>query len=184
MMYHYILKSLKIGFWFLLPMLFISNTDVEPMEVSSDFQGQYILNVRGAIHQALNGKASFETIIGSTSQGKPYSSLSLKFKNEDETQEHGIEFLITKQNRSEKLATGKYILSQNNEGFLDSFDGVFGYANIDLFSELPFFASEGKLVITEVGKSNLKGYINVSLKNNKGEEIFVKGNFNALVRNL
>lgn len=183
-MYHYILKSLKIGFWFLTPILFISNADVEPKEVSNDFQGRYTLDVSGAFQQSLNGTVSFETILGSTNEGKRYSSLALKFKNGDPTQEHEMEFLITKQDRSEKLATGKYKLSQNTEGFLDSFEGVFGYANIDLFSEIPFFTSEGKLVITQIGESNLRGYVDVTLKNNSGEEIVVMGNFNALVCDL
>lgn len=179
-MNHYMLKSLKIGFWFLIPLFFISNSDIEPMAIANTDLGVFEVNANGAFQEFMNGKVTFETSKGSTGQGTPYSSISLNFKNGGRNQENVMGFLIKKQFRSKELAIGEYALSKHIKGFLNNFDGVFGYADIKALGEEPMFAEKGKLVITQIDADNIRGYLNVRFKDNSSNELFVKGNFHAV----
>lgn len=181
-MYHYILKSLKISFWILVPLLFISNVKVEPLTIPNNFEGNYDLKATGAIEQSLEGKVSFKTYTESSDNGTPFSSLSLTFVNEEHGFEHELEFIISEQNESEVLGTGKYEIKDNIDGFLNNFDGVFGYANIKIIGEQPLFTTMGKVVITRIGKADLKGYADVTLRSNDGKELMIKGDFHAIKR--
>jgi len=181
-MYHYILKSLKISFWILVPLLFISNVKVEPLTIPNNFEGNYSFKASGAIEQSLQGKVSFKAHTGTSNKGTSFSSLSLTFVNEEQGLEHELEFIISEQNETESLATGKYEIKDNIEGFLNNFDGVFGYANIDIIGEQPFFTTKGKVVITRIGKVDLKGYVDVTLRSNVGKELMIKGDFHAIKR--
>ncbi len=86
-----------------------------------------------------------------------------------------MELLITKQNQSSPIKKGKYGVSENIEGFLNDFNGVFGLANVRSLGEEPFFAKKGKVVITQISELGLRGYIDVILKCTKGTKIFING---------
>ena len=182
-MYHHILKSLKISFWILVPLLFISNTKAEPLTVPNNFEGNYDLKATGAIEQSLEGTVSFKAFTESSNNGTSFSSLSLTFVNNEQGFEHELEFIISEQNESELLSTGKYEIKDNIDGFLNNFDGVFGYANINIIGEQPFFTTMGKVVITRIGKADLKGYVDVNLRSNGGKVLMIKGDFHAIKRN-
>ncbi len=182
-MYHYILKSLKISFWILVPLLFISNSKVEPLMIPNNFEGSYSFESNGAIEHSLQGKASFSTNTKSSNNGTPFSTLSLKFVNNQKSLEHTIQFIISEQNRSDAVAAGKYGIKDNIDGFLNNFDGVFGYANINELGEEPFFTTMGKVDINRIGKDDLEGHVNVTLSDNDGKKIILKGDFHAIRRN-
>ena len=182
MMNHYILKSLKIGFWFLIPLFFISNSDLEPIAMAKDTHDVLAMRVNGAFQELLNGRVTFETSKGVAGIGTPYSSISLKFKTKDQNQEQLMGFVIQKQANAKGLTVGEYKLTNNIKGFLNNFDGVFGYADIKSLGEKPLFAKKGKLVITQIDADNIRGYLNVRFNDNanNGNELFVKGNFHAV----
>lgn len=164
----------------MIPLFFISNSDLEPMAAANADLGVFEVHTTGAFQELLKGKVTFETSMGSTSHGTPYSSISLKFMNGDQNQEHVMGFLIKEQFSSKELTIGEYGLSKHIKGFLNNFDGVFGYADIESLGEEPLFAKKGKLVITQIDADNIRGYLNVRFKDNSNNELFVKGNFNAV----
>ncbi|MCK5441202.1 MAG: hypothetical protein KAJ23_04865 [Maribacter sp.] len=82
-MLYYALKSLKFGFWLLLPLFLVSNTGVDSkFWVSDSFEGSYDLQVTGAINERFLGSVHFETTLEYTNQEVPFSNLSLKFANQ------------------------------------------------------------------------------------------------------
>ncbi len=179
-MYHHILKSLKISFWILLPLLFISGTKGnQDIYVSNYFEGNYELQATGALEQQLCGIVYFENIFKTNNQGIPFSTLSLKFIDNVSSDQHMMELLITKQNQSSPIKKGKYGVAEDIEGFLNDFDGVFGFANVRSIGEEPFFTRKGKVVITQITELGLRGNINVTFKCNKGTKIFINGSFSA-----
>ena len=179
-MYHYILKSLKISFWILLPLLFISSTKGgQGFYVSNYIEGSYELRATGAIEQQLCGVVYFENTLESNNLGIQCSTLSLKFNSNGSSDQHSMELLITKQYQSRPIKKGKYKVSEDIEGFLNDFDGVFGFANVRSLGEEPFFAKKGKVVITKITALGLRGYMDVTLKCKKGNRIFINGSFNA-----
>ncbi|MGB5434980.1 MAG: hypothetical protein WBM98_03740 [Maribacter sp.] len=182
-MNHFMLKSLKIGFWFLMPFFFISNSDVEPKPMSYDAQNVLAVRADGAFQELLNGKVTFETSEGvATNQAKPFSSLSFNFETDDQEQEHLMGFVIKKQCRSKEFAIGEYKLTKHIKGFLNNFEGVFAYADIKSLGDKPLFAKQGKLVITQMEGAHIRGYLDVQFADNdlRGNEINVKGNFRAV----
>jgi len=179
-MYHYIHKSLKISFWILLPLLFISGTKGSPdFHVSNYFEGSYELQATGALEQQLCGIVYFENTLETNTQGIQCSTLTLKFTSNESSDQYSMELLITKQNQSSPIKKGKYGVSEDIEGFLNDFDGVFGFANVRSLGEEPFFAKKGKVVITQITELGLRGYIDVALKCAKGTKIFINGSFSA-----
>lgn len=174
-MYQNILNSLKIGFWLLVPLLFISNADEGPVATPNRFAGNYSIMVSGAIEQALHGRVYFKN-----NADAPHSSLSLKFKNRELENAHMMEFIISAQEQSRELASGKYEVAKNIDGLLNGFDGVFGYACIKRTGEKPFFATRGNVVITKRSDIDLKGNISVNLVDSKGKNIFINGDFHAI----
>lgn len=182
MMNHYMLKSMKIAFWFLMPFLFISNSDIDPNMASNGKLEGFTHYANEPFEQLLKGKATFETNMGTTDQGAAYSSISLRFGNEGNNQEHIMGFLIKKMNSQKQLAIGEYGLSGHINGLLNNFDGVFGYADAKSLGGEPLFMKKGKLVITQIDEFNIYGYLDVVFMDNSNGELFVKGDFQA--RNL
>ncbi len=81
-----------------------------------------------------------------------------------------------------KIGNGRHEISGNIEGFLNYFDGVFGFANLNEFGELPFFAKNGAVTIDNIEDKILKGSINVVFENINEESVAIAGNFIALRR--
>jgi len=179
-MYHYILKSLKVGFWILAPLLFISNAEVVPIELVDNTKGSYYFSAEGAIEEALQGKVFFRTSTESTNRGIAYSSLSLEFVNQEARDPHSIQIIISKHKQLQTFKTGKYHVTENIEGFLNRFEGIFGYVNMNALSEQPFFSNKGTVVVEQISKNDVRGNINVAFMNNNGERIRIKGDFHAV----
>ena len=182
-MNHYMLKSLKIGFWFLIPLFFISNSNLEPISLTHEAENVLAVRADGAFQELLNGKVTFETSEEvATNQAKPFSSLSFNFEKNNKGQEHVMGFVIKKECRSKEFAIGEYKLTKHIKGFLNDFEGVFAYADIESLGDKPLFAKQGKLVITQIEGAHIRGYLDVQFAHNdlRGNEINVKGNFHAV----
>jgi len=180
-MYTFTLKTMKIGFWIVLPFLLISNAKIDPLTVNATvLEGAYDLQFSGATQKHLEGSVSFETKFIYEGDNASEPSLLLKFWNKDENAAHFIEFMIAKHEREERITTGTYNVNKKINGFLNDFDGVFGFANIKNLGEQPFFSHSGKIVITKSTDRGLIGHIRVSLTDMQGRVIWVKGNFHAI----
>ncbi len=174
------IKAIKIGLLAMMPLFLISNTKVEGyLDDTMILEGSYSLQVRGNLNQELKGVVSFETNIKAAADGTPFSTLELKLSNSSYRVRHSMGFLISRQNRSHEITVGTYRVAENIDGFLNDFDGVFGFANLDAMGELPFFAQKGKIIITRLTEDTLEGSMVVTLYNSNGKLIKVNGNFTA-----
>ncbi len=179
-MNHDMLKPMKTAFWFFMPFLFISNPDMDLNVPSNGNPQGFVQYTNEPFEELLEGNATFEVKTGATDQGATYSSISLRFDDEGKGQEHMMGFLIKKTDSQEQLAIGEYRLSGHINGFLDNFDGVFGYADAKSLKGGPLFMEKGKLVITRMDEFNIYGYLDVVFMDNSNGELFVKGDFRAV----
>ncbi len=181
-MTHYMFKFFNIGFWFFIPFIFISKADIDPMPwaLNHDYDRVDSSKADEAFGRLMDGKVTYENVVGYTQKGMPYTSVSLKFTDENGDGDQRMEFLIKEMNSQQGLRTGEYRLPDHINGFLNNYEGVFGYADITFFGEEPLFTEKGKLVITEIDQCELKGYLNVVFRDLKGKEVLVKGDFHAV----
>lgn len=63
------------------------------------------------------------------------------------------------------------------DGFLEGFEGVFGIYTDDEFGEAPFFAHNGYIRISNREGHRVRGYLDVTLRNNNGETIRIADAF-------
>jgi hypothetical protein len=88
-----------------------------------------------------------------------------------------MEFLISKENTAGMLPTGTYEVSRNQEGLLNYFDGVFGFANIAALGESPLFAKSGKIKIDYLDDRTVRGNISIQMTNSLGKRVGINGDF-------
>lgn len=180
---HIFIKSLKVGLLVILALIFTSSNSIEEKSDKKILVGGiYMLNIAGEREIKLEGTLNFETAIERSSNGKEYSVLKLFLNDGQELPVHSLGFFLSKQYQSMKIGDGRYEISENIEGFLNYFDGVFGFANINEFGELPFFAKNGAVTIDNIKDKILEGSINVVFENINKESVAVTGNFIALRR--
>ncbi len=159
----------------------LSGAKVNSKAISNlESHGTYAIQSTGSLDQYLGGEVNFETSFETNKNQNSTSILKLKLACEDNTFEHSIEFLIAKENTSNQISKGSYLVSQENRGFLNNFEGVFGFANINSLGELPFFAKSGEVHIDFADDITVVGTLNVSLQNANGKSINLTGDFVAL----
>jgi hypothetical protein len=178
---HIFIKSLKVGLWVILPLIFISNnsTEIKPDKMVLS-EGRYLLNVAGQSEFQLKGIINFETEIKRSSKGKEYTTLILSLTDAQKLPGHSLGFFLSKQYNSTKIGNGRHEISGNIEGFLNYSDGGFGFANINKFGESPFFAKNGAVTIDYFDDKILKGSIDVVFENLNEANFKITGNFIAL----
>lgn len=175
--------AIRIGLLCTMPLFLISNIGVGGgLGDTGLLEGSYSLLASGNLNQELKGAISFKTKIHTTAYGNPFSTLELKLNNDEDNARHSMGFLISEKNQAREISVGSYAVAGNIEGFLNNFDGVFGFANVDAMGELPFFAQKGRIVITDITDDILKGKMEITLHNSKGKLFKIKGDFRA-VRN-
>lgn len=178
---HFVIKSLKVGLWLIFPLLFTVNKN---LDVSADKPilpvGSYVLKVGGECELILRGAVKFTTATKKTRKGKEHTTFELALKDGQMTAGHSLGFFISENYSSARLKEGRYSVSKDINGFLDSFIGVFGFANIDPYGELPFFTKNGSIRLYNINGNLVKGNINVVFENHLGGNLTVEGNFIAL----
>jgi hypothetical protein len=176
-----LIKSLKVGLWVILSFIFTANSTTEFMadEVLLS-EGSYLLNVSGESELQLHGAINFETTVKRSSKGTSYTILKLNLTDQQNLQSHSLGFFVSSQYSSTKIDNGRYKISENIKGFLINFNGVFGYANISQYGELPFFTKNGSISINNINEKLVEGSINVVFENSTKNRIDIKGNFSAL----
>lgn len=173
-------KIAKIGLWVLVPTLFLSGTKLDNQSSSTILvNGDYTMQITGNLNNKLSGVFDFETAIETTSKGITFSTLKLKLDSRESVLPHSMEFLISKENTTDLLPAGTYKVSGNQEGFLNYFDGVFGFANINALGELPLFAKSGEVQIDYLDNTTVKGTLRLNMSNTIGKSVQIRGSFVA-----
>ncbi len=174
-------KRLKLGLWVILPLLLISFGSRALSKHDSNLEsGTYQLNSMGAANALLEGKISFERDEVISNKGRLLSTLKLNFSDKQNTGQIPIQFLISVDTDRQKISEGTYNISRYISGFMNNFDGVFGYANLNMLGERPFFTRKGQLVITEKSLDLISGRLDVFLEDVNGESLHLKGSFSAI----
>lgn len=174
-------KHLKLGLWVILPLLLISFISRGLSNNYPDLEsGTYQLNAIGAANTLLKGNIFFQQDEVISSKGRLLSTLKLNFEDNENSGELPIQFLISVDTDKQTISTGKYNISRYISGFMNNFDGVFGYANLSMLGEKPFFTRKGELVITEHSRDLVSGTLDVILEDVHGESLHLQGSFSAL----
>ncbi|MEK6152680.1 hypothetical protein WIW50_05450 [Flavobacteriaceae bacterium 3-367] len=176
----------NIGLWVAILTLFTSYTtheDASAMLGDSPIAGNYSIRATGDFNVELTGGVAFEIAQETASDGTPFATLKLNLKGNDGESHHDLGFLISQQNQSEPITAGTYRVPGSIDGFLNYFDGVFGFANVKKWGELPFFAQRGKISIRSIEADYLQGSMEIRLQNANGKTINLTGNFTAIRQN-
>jgi len=177
---HIFIKSLKVGLWVVLTLIFTSSSSIEEKPDKKILAaGSYMLNIAGERQLKLEGIINFETTKKCSPKGKEYAIIKLILNDNQELPGHSLEFILSKQYQSMNIGHGRHEISENIEGFLNYFDGVFAFANINQFGELPFFAKNGAITIDDINDRIIKGSINVVFENPNDKIVGLNGEFSA-----
>ena len=171
-------KLTKLVIWVLVPVLFMSGAKLEKLTSSKIIEeGDYSIQMSGSVNDNFCVGVDFDTSIVTTSRGISFSTLRLRLDNTDNVGSHSMEFLISKENTAGMLPTGTYEVSRNQEGLLNYFDGVFGFANIAALGESPLFAKSGKIKIDYLDDRTVRGNISIQMTNSLGKRVGINGDF-------
>ena len=121
-------------------------------------------------------KVNFETFIEIDRKRRATSFMKLKLGRKNQNFADSIEIVISKENSTEKISKGSYLVSQEAK----EFSYFYGFANIKALGELPFFAKNGKVHIDFVNDAKVEGTLSVNLRNANGKLIKLEGDFIAL----
>lgn len=180
-MSRFFLKLTKISLWVLVPIIFISGTKFNGSNTGKDFfSGEYIFQTSGILNQNLMGIVNFETITEVKANGERYSILKLSLNNLDQSEKHTMQFLISKPDSFGQISRGTYDINKSQNSFIDNFDGVFGFADIEILGELPYFAKSGEIQISGIDEASLRGTLKLKLKNADNNFFDINGDFVAI----
>lgn len=180
---HIVFKTVKFTLWGML-LLFVSShgtPDYPHIRFLPD-AGTYELQANGEEDINLLGSVSFERIQEKKENGHTYSVVKLHLAGDERKSPHTLGFFIARDGENLPLDRGTYRFKKDIEGFLEHFEGAFGFASINAYGEKPFFAREGKLTIGHVGKESMSGSLAISMVNADGETLHLGGDFNALLK--
>ena len=141
--------------------------------------GDFELVASGSSQMDLNGMAAFKTVNTISSDGDVYQQLKLIFSDPTDPGKHNITIYFTKPDVADHLERGTYYITENISGFINDFEGVFGFADIGKMGELPYFTKKGQIRISASDENNIAGRLKLVLKNNLGEIVEVRGDFVA-----
>ena len=174
-------NRLKLGLWVVLPFLLHSFISDGLSNNSPDIEaGTCHLKSRGVLNTELQGKATFIQDEVISDNGHLLATLRLDFRTGQGASESPIQFLISVDTDKKSISTGTYNISRYISGFIDNFDGVFGYANLSMLGETPFFTRKGQLVITDKSADAVAGTLDVVLEDVQGKALHLQGAFSAL----
>lgn len=176
---HYLLSlSFKFALWGLLLLAFGSHGEPVSPGIKTPLPGAYSLNANGARQLTLSGRISFAR--GEEVSNARNTVFRLQLEGDNEETGHVLGFLISAGKEGDGLRPGPYEINDHIDGFMSAFEGVFAFASIPALGEQPYFAREGKIVISRVGKDFVSGSLSVFMENAGGETLKVGGDFNAV----
>jgi len=170
------LKISKIIVLGLLPLFLISSKSKEINVPQLNLNDTHNPSISENIVKELKGVIEFETYIERSSIGEVASILRLNFSNEKDKMPYEVELLISAKNKPNGIVVGNYVVGPI-DGFLNSFDGIFGVINMKSYGEKPFFSERGNIRIISLNSTDLKGKINMQFTNEDGKTIELYGEF-------
>lgn len=174
-------KTVRVPFWTLLLFFLVSGgmgEDNAPLPEGLP-NGRYDLKASGDYSENFSGIVDYEIFMEKAVSGKSYATLKLNFRHWRNPDKNAFEFIISKPSTEIKIMPGSYGIATSINGFLNCFDGAFGYANGKELGETPFFSRKGRITIQQMGPFGLKGTIAVYLSNPAGKTIYISGGFVA-----
>ena len=142
--------------------------------------GTYSLEVNGNSILNLNGTALFHAVQTTTVDGDTKYKMKLSFSDNPYHDDNSMTIYFTDPRWTGSLEKGTYYISENITGFMDNFEGVFGFADFKPLGELPYFARKGRIKIHSSDEDEIAGWLDLVLSNNEGELLEVSGKFAAL----
>lgn len=178
-MSHLIIKLVKWGLWGIILMFVSSHGSAsDPSAADVPEKGFYVLTTNAPETRELEGQIVYEKVLQQSSDGAQ-TLWKLHLSNTASESPHYMGLFIAASGAGGQLQGGTYEINGNIEGFLQQFDGVFGFASINALGEQPFFAKRGKLTISRMGDEFLRGNLQITLKNSRGNTLAIRGHFNA-----
>lgn len=176
-----LIKILKFGRLAFLSFLFTSYISPGSFATAPDpGAGNYNLITTDGSNLELHGNILFDTAIERSGTGLISSVIQLQLKSNPTEVTHSMGFLISRHELSVMLPEGTYHIAKNSAGYFSNFDGVFAFANVSVLGELPFFAREGTIVISNIEQCSLEGSLEVKFRNADSKSLNIKGNFKAV----
>ena len=106
-------------------------------------RGQYALLAKGEDLLELHGNIAYSLETMVSEKGIPYTTLSFYLEHGSDPVDHSMDFIIKGRKINGLGTTGTYRIPSRIDGFIDNFEGVFGFANIENYGEEPFFYPRG-----------------------------------------
>ncbi|MEN8799049.1 MAG: hypothetical protein ABF293_07385 [Flavobacteriaceae bacterium] len=139
--------------------------------------GHFEMVVSGTNELYLSGSVVLDTTRRVSVNGNSYPEIRLRLKGDGAAHNNFIDLFLATPELSYPLSGGTYAVTENVKGLFRDFDGVFGFADLYQFGEIPFFSKEGKISIVEANNQLLLGSLKMELGNTLGEVIEIEGNF-------
>ncbi len=142
--------------------------------------GRYRLEaVHNGGHNSLKGPVYFE-YTGQKEHFLATRIFKLHFANSIASEGPGFGFLIPLSDMDQAIETETYWVDQDNRGFMNGFESVFGYADLSDVSPSLYFTESGSISIVETSPGEVSGSIDLVLDNGSGGSIHLEGDFRAL----
>ncbi|VXB57713.1 hypothetical protein [Maribacter litoralis] len=175
-------KSLKLICFGIVPFMLLASGAKSEIGNASLENGTCSFNIGGSSSFHIDGSASFKRITELDKFGNKADKLVLSFTDCDAGKKHNLEFIIASDYKKTKgVPTGKHKI-KNIHCLINSFNGVYGFADLKEVSELPFFIKSGDIIITESISNKVDGKLEVQLENANGESLKVQGVFKAGIK--
>ncbi len=174
--------SIPIGIA-VLAAISILSTSYIPVESKADSfwpdPGHYEVSVKGKKELVLQGRVNMKSTTGQDLKKDKLTTWCFTLQDEENNIDHSFNLYIADRKNSTSVEQGNYLISENINGFINEFQGVFGVADISELGELPFFSKRGQIAISHKDQGRLTGQLQLTLSNALGEIIEVQGRFVA-----
>ncbi|RRQ49867.1 hypothetical protein DZC72_04585 [Maribacter algicola] len=147
-----------------MPFLLISN---------SDDKIDFIIG-QPTNENLLPSQLDFGLAVEESDAGTLFNKWTLVFSDVEDKSK--IELVMRGKNTGSDLNQGAFEVHKV-EGFLNGFEGIFGYFIHKDFGEKPFFADSGIVRIFRLDNNRIEGYMDVTLVNDYGRTIRISDSF-------
>ncbi|PIB28594.1 hypothetical protein [Maribacter sp. 4G9] len=158
------IKITKYVFLGIMPFLLISNSDDK-----MDFVFGQPTN-----ENLLPSQLDFGLAVEESDAGTLFNKWTLVFSDEEDQSK--VELVMRVKNTGSELNEGAFEVHKV-DGFLNGFEGIFGYFTHKDFGEKPFFADSGIVRIFRLDHKRIEGFMDVTLVNDYGRTIRISDSF-------
>lgn len=166
-------------FFGITPLLLIASGAKNYSNDVSLTEGTFQFEFSGVLNEMRVGSAAFTMNTVIDEHGKDVKSLALTFTSKNQCGKELIEFIISPNAGVNSESTKGVYKIKNLNQFMHGLNGVYGYADINEWSELPFFVKNGSISINANKEEAVIGSLEVNYENAAKEALFIRGSFNA-----